>query len=398
MKRIFFIFLALSCGSAFAQKFDVARRPPMGWNSWNKFACDISEDLIRQTADAMATNGMKAAGYQYINLDDCWHGERDAQGFIHPDAKRFPSGIKALADYVHSKGLKLGIYSDAGNKTCGGRVGSRGHEYQDAYTYAQWGVDYLKYDWCNADDLIAPGAYATMRDAIHAAGRPMVFSICEWGSNKPWLWGPATGHLWRTTGDITACFDCLQDHVTWHQSGVLQILDLQKDLRQYAGPGHWNDPDMLEVGNGMTPGEDRAHFSLWCMLAAPLITGNDLRNMKKETADILLDKDIIAIDQDALGIEAFQYSLKDNLEIFFKPLENDAWAVCFLNRGTTPKDVNFDWKNEKVSDDLSKRNADFNSVTYHVRDLWAQKDLADTSTPLTATIPAHDVLVVRLSK
>ena len=188
----------------------------MGWNSWNKFPCDVNEQVIARCADAMATNGMKDAGYQYINIDDCWQGERDAQGFIHRRMRRkFPSGIKALADYVHAKGLKLGIYSDVGDKTCGGRPASRGHEYQDALSYAQWGVDYLKYDWCNAEGLKAEGAYATMRDALRTAGRPMVFSMCEWGKNKPWLWAKDVGYLWRTTGDITACFDCEIDHTTW---------------------------------------------------------------------------------------------------------------------------------------------------------------------------------------
>src|ERR1043165_6347758 len=284
MKRILLLIACLTGLAAQGQKFsELALTPPMGWNSWNKFQRNINEDLIRQTADAMATNGMKDAGYQYVNIDDCWHGERDAQGFIQPDPKRFPSGIKALADYVHSKGLKLGIYSDAGNQTCAGLAGSRGHEYQDALSYAQWGVDYLKYDWCHCEDLKVQGAYATMRDALHAAGRPMVFSICEWGSNKPWEWAGPIGHLWRTTPDIWCNFDGIKDHTTWKAQGVLQILDMQKELRKYAGPGHWNDPDMLEVGNGMSVNEDRAHFSLWCMLAAPLITGNDLRKMSPET-------------------------------------------------------------------------------------------------------------------
>jgi alpha-galactosidase len=239
MKRILLTFACIVCASASAQKFDqLALTPPMGWNSWNHFACDVSEDLIRQTADAMVASGMKDAGYQYINIDDCWHGERDAQGFIQPDPKRFPSGMKALGDYIHSKGLKFGIYSDAGSKTCGGKPGSRGHEYQDAQTYAQWGVDYLKYDWCNVEGLKAEGAYQTMRDALHAAGRPIVFSICEWGDNQPWLWAKDVGHLWRTTGDIYACFDCKINHSTWNSWGVLQILDKQKGLREYAGPGH----------------------------------------------------------------------------------------------------------------------------------------------------------------
>ena len=216
MKRILLAVacLALSATGARAQKFnDLARTPPMGWNSWNRFQCNVSEQLIRETADAIVSSGMKAAGYTYVNIDDCWHGQRDSLGVIHPDAQRFPSGMKALADYVHSKGLKLGIYSDAGWQTCGGRPGSRGHEYQDAVTYAGWGIDYLKYDWCNTDNLNAHGAYETMARALMSAGRPIVFSLCEWGNNKAWEWATNLGHLWRTTGDIGPCFDCLYDHL-----------------------------------------------------------------------------------------------------------------------------------------------------------------------------------------
>ena len=399
MKIIVVMLIVLANLNAWAQKIEnLALTPPMGWNSWNKFACDVNEQLIRETAAALATNGMKDAGYQYVNIDDCWQGQRDAQGFIHPDPQRFPSGMKALADYVHSKGLKLGIYSDAGAKTCGGKPGSRGHEYQDALTYAQWGIDYLKYDWCGCEDLNAKGAYTTMRDALYAAGRPMVFSICEWGNNKPWEWGGAVGNLWRTTGDIYPCFDCKMDHGTWYQWGVLQILDLQEGLRKYAGPGHWNDPDMLEVGNGMATNEDRAHFSMWCMLAAPLIAGNDLRHMSKETADILLNKDVIEVDQDPLGMEGFRYSSDGILEIWFKPLVEGDWAMCVLNRSPRPQKVHFDWKSEKLSDDLSKRDAQFGTTVYRVRDLWTKRDLGTTGDTLNAELPAHDVLMLRLDK
>lgn len=380
-----------------AQKFPgLALTPPMGWNSWNKFQCDVNEDLIRQTADAMATNGMKAAGYVYVNIDDCWHGQRNEQGFIQPDAKRFPSGIKALADYVHAKGLKLGIYSDVGDKTCGGRPGSRGHEYQDALTYAQWGIDYLKYDWCNAEGLKAEGAYATMRDAIHAAGRPMVFSLCEWGDNKPWLWASNIGHLWRTTGDIFAQFDGQLDHGTWFQWGVLQIIDKQKPLRQYAGPDHWNDPDMLEVGNGLSENEDRAHFSLWCMLAAPLISGNDQRNMKPETLRILTQKEVLAVDQDPLGIPGFVYSTNRHVEVWFKPLAAGDWAMCLLNRSPEPQTISFDWNQEPVTDSLAKRDANFSDTVYTLRNLWSGSDVGSTKEILSAEIPGHDVLLLRL--
>jgi alpha-galactosidase len=399
MKRILLIIVGLACVSASGQKFDqLALTPPMGWNSWNKFGNAINEELIRQTADAMVSSGMKAAGYEYINIDDTWEGERDSRGFIQPDTQKFPSGMKALADYVHSKGLKLGIYSDAGAKTCGGKPASRGHEYQDARMYAQWGIDYLKYDWCGCDDLKAEGAYMTMRDALYAAGRPMVFSICEWGNNNPWEWGGEAGNLWRTTGDICPCFDCKTEHDTWYSWGVLQILDMQEGLRKHAGPGHWNDPDMLEVGNGMTVNEDRAHFSMWCMLAAPLISGNDLQNMSKETSEILMNKAVIAVDQDKLGIEGFRYSTDGVLEVWFKPLVGGNWAMCVLNRGANSQPVTFNWKKETVTDDLSKREARFDTATYKVRDLWTKKGLGTTREILNAVVPGHDVLMVRLDK
>jgi alpha-galactosidase len=399
IKPILILIACLTSAATFAQKFDqLAQTPPMGWNSWNKFACDVSEELIRQIADAMVSSGMKDAGYVYINIDDCWHGERDSQGFIHPDAKRFPSGMKALSDYIHSKGLKMGIYSDAGWKTCGGKPGSRGREYQDAQMYAEWGIDYLKYDWCNVEGLKAEGAYMTMRDAVHDAGRPMVFSICEWGNSHPWTWATNVGHLWRTTGDIYNCFDCKNDHGTWYSWGVLQILDMQKELRQYAGPGHWNDPDMLEVGNGMPANEDRAHFSMWCMLAAPLIAGNDLRHMSRETLNILANKEVTAVDQDALGIQGFVYSSKGDVETWFKPLSDGAWAMCILNRTARPQKIVFDWKKEPVSDEIFKRKPGFENTVYQVRDLWAKKDLGTTAASLDVEVPGHDVVMLRLNK
>jgi alpha-galactosidase len=401
MKKIITIVAALAafvCAGAHAQKFPgLALTPQMGWNSWNKFQGRVSEELIRETADAMATNGMKAAGYQYVNIDDLWQGERDADGNITADAKRFPSGIKALADYVHSKGLKLGIYSDAGTKTCGGRPGSENHELQDAKTYASWGVDYLKYDWCNANGLNAPAAYKKMSDALRTAGRPILFSLCEWGNSEPWTWARDVGESWRTTTDIYPSFDSVLDHGSWQQWSVLKILDAQILLRAYAGPGHWNDPDMLEVGNGMSVNEDRAHFTMWCLICAPLISGNDLRDMNPQTLAILTNKGVIALNQDKLGVEAFRYSSIDGVEVWFKPLSDGAWAMCFLNRNKTPHTFSFDWKNEKVSDDFSKRDAQFGKTTYNLRDLWAKKDSGTTKNILTAEIPGHDVLVLRLA-
>jgi alpha-galactosidase len=401
MKKIIIVFLAvvLVVPLLHAQKFDkLALTPPMGWNSWNKFACNINESVIRSAADAMDTSGMKDAGYQYIVIDDCWQGVRDSLGFIHPDPTKFPSGIKALADYIHSKGLKFGIYSCAGIQTCGGYPASRGHEYQDAIMYAQWGVDYLKYDWCNTDGLNAVGAYTTMRDALYAAGRPIVFSLCEWGNNDPWKWGKDVGHLWRTTGDITACFDCELNHVTWSQWGVMKIAEMRKDIRQYAGPGHWNDPDMLEVGNGMSISEDRAHFSLWCMMAAPLISGNDLSAMSTATKEILMNKEAIAVDQDSLGVQGYRFDSKDSIEVWVKPLMKDDWAVCFLNRSLQKQKLDFDWSKNVIADTLSKRTLNTNEAKYNLRNLWTKKNIGTTKKRLSAEISSYDVLMVRLSK
>ncbi len=407
MKKIKLLLAALVCAAtAYSQgnnykqdytKYEgLALTPPMGWNSWNKFACNVDENLVKQVADAMVSTGMKAAGYEYINIDDCWHGDRDSLGFIHPDTKRFPSGMKALADYIHSKGLKMGIYSDAGSQTCGGKPGSRGYEFQDALMYAKWGIDYLKLDWCNTEGLKAEGAYKTMAAALKRAGHPIVLSICEWGNDKPWIWGPKSGHLWRTTGDIYSCFDCIKDNGSWHANGVMKILDMQKNLRVYAGPGHWNDPDMLEVGNGMTASEDRAHFAMWCMIAAPLIAGNDLRKMSTETAATLKNKEVIAVNQDPMGVQGYQYAKTDSVETWLKPLKGGDWAICFLNRSNKAQPVNFDWKKEVITDDLSKAVLDAQKQTYTLRNVWAMKDAGTTKSILKGEVPAHDVLMLRL--
>jgi len=393
---IAFLFLAVN-----AQKFEnIAKTPPMGWNSWNKYGCNVSESLIMGMADAMVSSGMKDAGYEYVVIDDCWQVARDENGEIVADKDRFPHGIKYLADYIHSKGLKFGIYSCAGTLTCAGRPAGRGHEYQDALTYARWGVDYLKYDWCNTGTQEPKSSYTTMRDGLFAAHRPIVFSICEWGSNKPWEWAGSVGHLWRTTGDITSCWDCIDTHGGKYNSwGVMYILDMQDSLRKYAGPGHWNDPDMLEVGNGsLTLTESRAHFSLWAMLAAPLIAGNDLRKVSKDVLNILTDKEVISIDQDSLGIQAFRQSKIDSLEIWYKPLKNGDWALCFFNRGSKPVDVNYDWKKQVIYDDVAKLELHFNKQSYTLRDLWSKKEIGTTGKPLTSKLLSHDVLLLRLQK
>ncbi len=400
LKYFLFLFLVITgFNDTYAQKFEnLAQTPPMGWNSWNKFACDINEELIKEAADEMVSSGMKDAGYEYIVIDDCWHGERDENGFIHANKEKFPSGMKALVDYVHSKGLKFGIYSDAGWQTCGGKPGSRGREFQDAQIYAEWGVDYLKYDWCNTEGLKAEGAYLTMRDALYVAGRPIVLSICEWGDNQPWEWAEDIGHLWRTTGDIYPCWDCEEDHGDWSSWGVLRILDMQDGLRKYAGPGHWNDPDMMEVGNGMSVSEDRAHFTMWAMLAAPLIAGNDLGNMSEETVNILTNKEVIAIDQDTLGVQGFKYSSEDGLETWFKPLAGGNWAVTFLNRADTDHEINFNWKDHEIKDPDFDYAANFKDVTYNIRDLWKHKNLKTTEKSFKSIVPPHDVITLKLSR
>lgn len=390
----------LTVAGASAQKFEgLADTPPMGWNSWNGFGCDIDENMIREVVDAIVETGLADAGYVYINLDDCWHAaERDADGFVRCDPQRFPSGIEALADYVHSKGLKLGIYSDAGRSTCAGRVGSLGHEYQDALQYARWGVDYLKYDWCDTEDINPAGAYRLMRDALRAAGRPVLFSMCEWGQSSPWEWAADVGHMWRTTGDIGLSFRDDIDHGSWRSLSVLSIIDLQEKLRRYAGPGHWNDPDMLEVGNGLSFAEDRAHFTMWCMLAAPLILGNDIRTMSDETLSILLNDEAIAVDQDPLGVQGLKLTSQDGIDVWFKPLQNGDWAFCLLNRNDVERRYRIDWPTLEVSDDeVSGRSTDFARTEYAVRDLWSGTDEGSTRSGRTVAIAAHDVVLYRLT-
>jgi alpha-galactosidase len=401
MKKIFLIFLMATSAKTFSQKFEgLALTPPMGWNSWNTFQTNISEQLVKDIADSMVANGMRDAGYTYIVLDDGWMSmQRDTvTGNLIPDPKKFPHGIKALADFVHSKGLKFGLYNCAGTKTCAGYPGTRGYEYQDARFYASLDVDYLKFDWCSSDGLNAQESYATMSNALFVAKRPVIFSLCEWGNNKPWEWAAKDGELWRTTGDIGNYFDTVKDTGGWKPNPVTKIIDLEADLRKYAGPGHWNDPDMLEVGNGMKEGEDRAHFSMWCMLAAPLIAGNDIRKISAATRNILTNKDAIAINQDALGVQALKYASKDSLETWVKPLSNGDWAVCFLNRSAQPQKINFNWKNETVNDTLSSKQLNTTADTYKITDVWTKKNLSTTAKPLNAVVPSHDVLMLRLSK
>lgn len=396
-----FLAVALPVATS-AQKFEgLADTPPMGWNSWNEYACNIDERLIRATADRMVENGMRDAGYAYVNIDDCWHGERDADGNIQADPIRFPAGIKALADYVHAKGMKLGIYSDAGSKTCGGRPGSQGHEYADARQYAKWGVDYLKYDWCSTGDGAAKRnpqeAYRTMRDAIRAAGRPMVFSICEWGDSKPWEWARDVGHLWRTTGDIINCWDCVVNHGAWFSSGFLSILDRQAAIRTASGPGHWNDPDMMEVGNMPSLAQDRSHFTMWAMLSAPLIAGTNIETMKPGLAAILTDREVIAIDQDELGIPALPWVKGTEIEVWAKPLDGGGWAIAFLNRTGRAQAMTFDWKRFDLKDDSFGKEARLSSVNYAVRNVWAKRAAGDTAKALVVKLAPFETALFRLS-
>ncbi len=360
----------------------LARTPPMGWNSWNRFGCNVSSQLIRGVADAIASNGMRDAGYQYVTIDDCWQVARDANGVIVADSTRFPEGIKALADYVHGKGLKFGIYTDAGRKTCEGRPGSYGHETIDAKTYASLGVDYVKVDWCNAEGLDAPTQYAKVRDALAASGRRIVFSICEWGSNRPWEWAPAVGNLWRTTGDISD---------RW--SSVITLVDLSSQYWHIAKPGSWNDPDMLEVGNGgMTPTEYRSHFSLWAMMAAPLIAGNDVRAMMDSThpaaatREILLNKEVIAVDQDSLGVQGtIVQASPSELQVWVKPLADGSRAVLLFNRASVSSSITADWGRVGLRTKKAR-----------VRDLWAHTDSTVVENRYSATVPSHGVVMLRV--
>ncbi len=386
IKQILFLVLIITPQALFCQKFkNLALTPPMGWNSWNTFETNISEDLIKEIADIIVENGMKEAGYEYIVIDDGWEAmTRDSMGNLVPDPDKFPSGMKALADYIHLKGLKFGIHNCAGTKTCSGFPGGRGHEFQDARTYASWGVDYLKYDWCNHGTADAKETYKTMSDALYAARRPIVFSLCEWGNNKPWEWAKNIGHLWRTTGDITDCYNCQGEY----DMGMRFILDSQVGLEKYAGPDHWNDPDMLEVGNpGLTLAESKSQFSLWCMLAAPLMAGNDLRKMTPEILAILTNKETIAINQDPLGKQAYQYMNHPSKQIWVKELSDNNWAICYHNTGDQTITLRINWSH-----------FGFLTSEYSIKDIWKNKEIGTTAKNIELDIDSHDVILLKLTK
>jgi len=364
-------------GTLLAQSMQLAATPPMGWNSWNHFACKVSDAVVRAAADAIASNGMKQAGYIYVNIDDCWQGKRNEKGIIQPN-ERFPD-MKALADYVHSKGLKLGIYSSPGPLTCAKYEGSYGHEEQDAQTYAGWGMDYLKYDWCSAAKVYKssemPAVYKKMYDALKRTGRAIVYSLCQYGMEQVWEWGASVGgNLWRTTDDISDNYESMC-FIGFGQNG----------LQKFAGPGHWNDPDMLEVGNGkMTKDEYLTHMSLWCILAAPLLAGNDLSKMTQATLGILTNPEVVAVDQDPKGVQGHRVSQVGPLEVWVKPLEDGSQAVGLFNRGESVNPVTLDFRDISVS----------GSAT--IRDLWGRKDLGSFHDHYSASVPKHGVVMIRV--
>ena len=348
----------------------LAPTPPMGWNSWNKFQAEIDETLVRETADAFVDTGMREAGYRYVVIDDCWsEKERDASGDLVPDRAKFPSGMKALAEYVHARGLRFGMYTDAGTKTCAGYPGSLAYEFRDARRFAEWDVDYLKVDWCYAHGMGPRYLYAKWAAALAATRRPIVFSICEWGRAKPWEWAGTVGHLWRTTGDILD---------TW--PSMLGILDQQVELHPFSGPDHWNDPDMLEVGNGgMTESEYRAHFSLWAILAAPLMAGNDVRAMTDPIRRILTAPEIVAVDQDPLGKQGRRAFRDSGVEVWRRELADGSEAAVLFNRDEVEREI---------ACELDGRR--------RVRDLWAREDVGDFDRVYARRVASHDAAVVRI--
>jgi len=357
----------------------LARTPPMGWNSWNLFNVRIDDATVRGIADAMVSSGMKDAGYIYVNIDDTWEGNRDAQGNMTTNTK-FPD-MKALADYVHSKGLKIGIYSSPGPTTCQSYEGSFGHEEQDAKAFAAWGIDYLKYDWCGAGriykDEDMQALYQKMGDILLKVGRPIVYSLCQYGRVDVWKWGTkAGGNLWRTTGDIQDRWESME------RIGFRQL-----DIASYGGPGHWNDPDMLEIGNGgMTADEYRTHMSLWALLAAPLLAGNDIRKMTEETKSILMNREVIAIDQDPAGKPVKRISQEGTKEVLARPLHDNSIAVGLFNRGDQPAEISVKWE----MDDLGGKKL-------RVRDLWKHQDVEASGDQYSATVPKHGVVLLKVS-
>jgi hypothetical protein len=372
-----FAVTAVSVAPAHALDNGLALTPPMGWNDWNAYGCNVSASLVEQTAAYLASSGMKAAGYEYVNIDDCWMSKsRDAAGNLVPDPTKFPNGIKAVADYVHQLGLKLGIYESAGTATCAGYPGSLGHETQDAATFASWGVDYLKYDNCNNQGIDYQQRYNAMRDALTATGRPIVYSLCEWGNDNVWTWGTQTGNLWRTTGDIGDSFGSMLNN--FHQNVT---------LAQYAGPGHWNDPDMLEIGNGgMSVTEEQSEFSLWAEMAAPLVAGTNLAAASAATMSIYTNKNVIAVDQDSLGKQGTEISASGGLDVLTKPLANGDVSVVLFNENSTPATISTTASAAGLG----------TAPAYRLDNLWT-KAATETAGTISATVPAHGVVMYQVS-
>jgi alpha-galactosidase len=372
---------------------DLARTPPMGWNSWNTFGCDINEQLIRDAADALVSSGMRDAGYTYVNIDDCWaEPERNADGELEAHHERFPGGIKAIADFVHERGLKLGIYTSAGTRTCADAMpGALGHEETDARSFAEWGVDYLKYDNCNNQGVPATERYATMGEALRATGRPIVYSVCEWGENAPWEWAPDVGaHLWRTTDDIRPVWET--GNTNEFPMGIVDIIDFNRELAQHAGPGDFNDPDMLEVGvhdvdefPGLTDTEAKAHFSMWSIMASPLLAGNDVRAMPDDVRDILTNREVIAVDQDELGEQGSPVRDDGDQEVWVKSLAGGDKAVALFNRG--PDTATITTSTDEVGAE---------GPSHVLRDLWAHTETT-TDGEIAAEVPSHGVVLLRVS-
>jgi alpha-galactosidase len=354
----------------------LALTPQMGFNDWNAFGCNVSESLIKSTADKIVSSGMAAAGYQYVNIDDCWlQKSRDSSGTLQPDSTKFPDGISGTAAYVHSKGLKLGIYEDAGTATCAGYPGSLGHETQDAKIFAAWGVDYLKYDNCNNTGVPAQTRYTAMRDALAATGRPILYSLCNWGQESVWTWGAGVGNSWRTTGDISASY-----------SRMLSIFHSNVGLTSFAGPGHWNDPDMLEIGNGMSATEDRSEFSLWSEMAAPLISGTNLVNASSTTLSILTNKNVITVDQDSLGKQGTEVSSSGGLDVLAKPLANGDVSVALFNENSSTATIS------TTAAAIGKTGAS----SYTLTDLWSGAQTTTTS-KISASVAGHGTVMFRVA-
>jgi alpha-galactosidase len=371
----------------------LAQTSPMGWNSWNTFGVDINERLLFETIDSFVNAGLRDAGYTYVVIDDLWSADERINDRLTWNTAKFPNGIRVLSDYAHNQGLKLGIYSCAGTHTCGNQPGSYGYEEIDAQTFAEWGVDFLKYDFCHVPPGVnGPMLYRRMGQALRATGRPIVFSICEWGNHKPWQWGAqAGGHMWRTTGDITDSWESILN------IGFRQ----QAELTPYAGPGHWNDPDMLVVGmygkgnvaqGGCTEAEYRSHFSLWCLLAAPLMIGCDIRNMDQTTRHILLNHELIAINQDTLGCQGYRVGQVDYAyeiaETWAKPLSDGSIAVGLFNLGMRQQRlVSVPWESLGLHSQRACR----------VRDLWTGEDLGVFKACFSTPVDSHDVVVIKIT-